>query len=190
MPARKDGGSSTVPRTPRPSRRSRRGERTPSACRSTRPAGSASTASPQPTRATTIAAPSRTTSPGATNVIMLGGVQYAARLSGWLASQPTDPLDNLVASWHVYNFSWCNTRPCWDSDAAPVAQQVPLVLGELGEDDRGSAFVNALMDWMDARQGSYLAWVWDVWGEPLDLILSYDGTPSPYGQTFKARFGS
>ena len=127
---------------------------------------------------------------GATNVIMLGGVQYAARLSGWLASQPTDPLDNLVASWHVYNFSWCNTQPCWDADAAPVAQQVPLVLGELGESDRGSAFVTALMDWMDARQGSYLAWVWNVWGQPLDLILSYDGTPTPYGQTFKARFGS
>jgi len=46
------------------------------------------------------------------------------------------------------------------------------------------------MDWMDARQGSYLAWVWDVWGQKLDLITSYNGTPTPYGQTFKTRFGS
>jgi hypothetical protein len=42
---------------------------------------------------------------------------------------------------------------------------------------------------MDARQGSYLAWVWDVWGQSLDLIASYDGTATTYGQTFKTRFG-
>ncbi|MBV9772368.1 MAG: cellulase family glycosylhydrolase [Gemmatimonadetes bacterium] len=128
---------------------------------------------------------------GATNVILLGGVQYAARLTGWLANRPTDPLGNLAAAWHVYNFSRCSTRACWDAEAAPVAQQVPLVLSELGEDDRGSAFVTSLMDWMDARQGSYLAWVWDTWNSPMDLIRSYDGTPTaPYGEAFRTRFGS
>ena len=130
-------------------------------------------------------------SAGATNVIMLGGVQYSSGLSSWLAYRPTDPLGNLAASWHIYNFSWCNTQTCWDGDAGPVAQQVPLVLGELGQDNfatSGNGFVNSLMDWMDARQGSYLAWVWDVWGSPLDLITSYDGTPTPYGQTFRTRF--
>lgn len=126
---------------------------------------------------------------GATNVIMLGGVQYSAALSKWLANKPTDPLNNLAASWHVYNFSRCNARSCWDSDALPVSRQVPLILGELGQDDRGSAFITSLMDWMDAIQGSYLAWTWDVWGTPLDLITSYDGTPTTYGRTFKARFG-
>ena len=125
---------------------------------------------------------------GATNVIMVGGVQYSATLSSWLASKPSDQLNNIAASWHIYNFSWCNTQACWDRDAALVAQRVPLVLGELGQNDRGSAFVTALMDWMDARQGGYLAWSWDVWGDPLDLIASYDGTPTTYGQTFKARF--
>src|SRR5438477_9183335 len=127
---------------------------------------------------------------GATNVIIVGGVQYAARLSHWLANKPSDPLNNVAASWHVYNFSWCNTVACWDADAAPVAQQVPLVLGELGQNDGASAFVTALMDWMDARQGSYLAWVWDVWHDWSDLITSYDGTPTGYGQTFRTRFGS
>lgn len=125
---------------------------------------------------------------GATNVILLGGVRYASTLSSWLASKPTDPLHNLAASWHIYNFSWCTTTACWDGEAAPVARQVPLVLGELGQDDGGRTFVDSLMDWMDARQGSYLAWVWDVWGQSLDLIASYDGTPTPYGQTFRTRF--
>ncbi len=65
-------------------------------------------------------------------------------------------------------------------------------VGVLGQNDRGSAFVTALMDWMDAHQGGsgYLGWSWDVWGNPLDLIASYDGTPSAYGQTFKTRFSS
>lgn len=131
-------------------------------------------------------------STGATNVIMLGGVQYSARLSKFLVNLPIDPANNLAASWHVYNFSGCNTRACWDSDASPVAQKIPLILGEIGQDDRGSAFNISLLDWMDAQQGgggNYLAWTWDVWGTVLDLITNYDGTPTAYGTTFKSRFG-
>ena len=127
---------------------------------------------------------------GAGNVIMVGGVQYSATLTRWLSSKPIDPKNNLAASWHVYNFSYCSSRTCWDSTAAPVALAVPLVLGELGETDGGTSFVTALMDWMDARGGSYLAWTWNTWGQPLDLIISYDGTPTAYGQVFKTRFGS
>jgi len=125
---------------------------------------------------------------GATNVIMAGGVEYSAGLSHWLANEPADPLDNLAASWHIYNFSWCNTATCWNGAADSVSRQVPLVLGELGQDDGGSGFVDSLMNWMDARSQSYLAWTWDVWGQSLDLITSYDGTPTAYGQTFKTRF--
>ncbi|HET7457455.1 MAG TPA: cellulase family glycosylhydrolase [Gemmatimonadaceae bacterium] len=125
---------------------------------------------------------------GATNVIMVGGIQYAGNLSGWLANRPTDPLQNLAASWHVYDFGGCVTTACWDAMAAPVARQVPLVLGEIGDATGGSAFVTTLMDWVDAHHGSYLAWTWNVWGSPLDLISSYDGTPTPYGATFRTRY--
>jgi endoglucanase len=125
---------------------------------------------------------------GATNVIMLGGPEYASDLASWLANEPADPLHNLAASWHIYNFSWCSTPSCWNGAADTVAQHVPLILGELGQDDGGSAFVTSLMDWMDARGGSYLAWTWDVWGPPMSLITGYDGTPSAYGQTFRTRF--
>jgi hypothetical protein len=67
---------------------------------------------------------------------------------------------------------------------------VPLILGEIGDPNGGSAFNNELMDWMDAKQGSYLAWVWNVWGSTLDLITSYDGTATNYGKTFQTRFQS
>lgn len=126
---------------------------------------------------------------GASNVIMLGGVEYSAGLSGWLAHKPNDPTGNLMAAWHIYQGGWCNTLACWDSTAGQVAGQVPVVLGELGQSDGGSGFVTALMDWMDAKGGSYLPWTWNVWGSPYDLITSYDGTATSYGQTFKTRFG-
>ena len=48
-------------------------------------------------------------STGATNVIMLGGLEYANDLDGWLAHEPTDPDHNLAASWHSYNFNACST---------------------------------------------------------------------------------
>ena len=124
---------------------------------------------------------------GAANLILLGGVQYANSLTQWRAHRPADPAGNLAASWHVHNSNACRTRACWDAHAAPVAREVPLVLGELGDDRSESTFITELMEWMDALDGSYLAWVWNVWGSPLDLVTSYDGTPSAYGRTFRTR---
>ena len=123
---------------------------------------------------------------GARNVIMLGGVQYANALSGWLANKPTDPLGNLVAAWHVYNFTACNNLGCYDRQVAPVARQVPLVAGEIGEDTCGHAFIDPLMGWLDARGASYLAWTWNTWGGCVPvLITDYSGTPTTYGAGFR-----
>lgn len=123
---------------------------------------------------------------GAQNVIMLGGVQYANALSGWLAHKPTDPTGNLVAAWHVYNFNICNNTTCYDQKVAPVAQQVPLVAGEIGENTCGHTFIDPLMGWLDARGASYLAWTWNTWGGcgPV-LITDYNGTPTAYGAGFR-----
>src|SRR5437763_12370038 len=42
----------------------------------------------------------------------------------------------ISASWHIYNFSWCNTRACWDADAGPVAQQVRSEERRVGKECR------------------------------------------------------
>ena len=94
---------------------------------------------------------------GAPNVILLGGVAYSAHLSRWLTYKPTDPQNNLAAAWHIYDFSQCNTQTCWDAEAAPVAAQVPLVAGEMGEDDCAHGFIDSLMAWSDAHGTGYLA---------------------------------
>ncbi|MGH2588358.1 MAG: glycoside hydrolase family 5 protein [Dehalococcoidia bacterium] len=124
---------------------------------------------------------------GAENVILLGGVAYGAHLSRWLAYQPSDPAGNLAASWHVYDFSRCNSRDCWDAEIAPLARQVPVVVGEIGEGDCAHRFIDPLMRWLDARGIGYLAWTWNTWdcaGGPA-LISSYDGTPTAYGRGFR-----
>ena len=124
---------------------------------------------------------------GATQPIMVGGVAYANDLSQWLANEPADPQHALVASLHTYNFNTCNSVACWDSQVAPVAAQVPVVAGEIGEDDGGHSFIDSFMGWADPKGISYLAWTWDTWGcgnTPV-LVLDYAGTPC---QTFGAGY--
>ena len=130
---------------------------------------------------------------GATNPILLGGVQYANSLSKWLAYKPQDPAGNMLAAWHVYNFNLCNSAACYDATAAPVAASVPLVASEIGQDDCGSEMLTTLMKWLDARNAGYLAWTWDNWGSAcgrLSLIADHSGTPTKYGQIFKEHLAS
>ncbi|MGW7526151.1 cellulose binding domain-containing protein [Streptomyces sp. NPDC054783] len=120
---------------------------------------------------------------GARNVIMAGGPAYANDLSQWLTYKPTDPADNLTAAYHVYNFNTCSSESCWNSTLAPVAAQVPLIAGEIGENTCAHAFVDQVMKWFDDRNLSYLGWTWNTWdcSSGPSLISAYDGTPTAYG---------
>lgn len=122
-------------------------------------------------------------STGATNVLMLGGLAYSNDLSQWLTYKPTDPTGNLAASWHVYNFNSCSSSSCWNSTIAPVAAQVPLVTGEMGENDCAHGFIDQVMSWLDSHQLSYLGWTWNTWdcSSGPSLITAYDGTPTAFG---------
>jgi len=117
---------------------------------------------------------------GATNVILVGGLAWANDLSGWLSYAPHDPLNNMGAAWHVYNNNACNTLACYDAQAAPVAAQVPLVVGEFAENDKGTSFITPLLTWLDAHGASYCAWAWAAWGDWQSLISSYNGTPTAW----------
>ncbi len=124
---------------------------------------------------------------GATNVLMLGGLAYSNDLSGWLANKPTDPLNNLAASFHLYNFNTCDYANCWVVNVAPVAAQVPVIAGEIGENDCAHSFIDTAMNWLDQHNIGYLAWAWDTYncGNFPSLISSYDGTPTAYGEGLK-----
>jgi hypothetical protein len=133
-------------------------------------------------------------STGASNVLMLGGEEYSNDLTQWLAYEPTDPDHNLVASWHSYNFNACANQSCWNSQIAAVIARVPLVAGEIGENDCSGGYITPLMAWLDSRHTSYLAWTWNNWSGGCSsgptLISDYSGTPTNYGAAYKAHLAS
>jgi endoglucanase len=127
-------------------------------------------------------------STGASNVIMLGGIEFSNDLTQWLQFEPTDPDHDLVASWHSYNFNTCSTQACWTSQIAPVAASVPLVAGEIGENDCAGGYITGLMSFLDGVGASYLGWTWNAWdcSSGPSLISDYTGTPTPFGAAFKS----
>jgi endoglucanase len=130
---------------------------------------------------------------GANNVLMLGGLEWANDLTGWLASEPTDPDHDLAASLHSYNFNACSTQSCWTSQIAPVIAKVPVVAGEIGENDCADGYINPLMSWLDSEHTSYLAWAWNTdfnCASGPGLITNYDGTPTAYGAGFESHISA
>jgi hypothetical protein len=131
---------------------------------------------------------------GANNVIMLGGEEFSNDLTSWLQFEPTDPDHNLVASWHSYNFNTCSTQSCWTSQIAPVIAQVPLVAGEIGENDCAGSYINPLTTWLDTQNTSYLAWAWNAdfaCSSGPGLITDYvPGDATAFGAAYKAHLAS
>jgi len=131
---------------------------------------------------------------GANNVIMLGGEEYANDLTGWLANEPTDPDHNLVASWHSYNFNTCSSQSCWTSQIAPVIAQVPVIAGEIGENDCAGGYITPLTTWLDSQNTSYLAWAWNAdfnCSSGPGLVTDYvPGDPTAYGAAYKSHLAS
>lgn len=140
-------------------------------------------------------------STGATQLILLGGIQYSNGLTQWAAYKPNDPLDNLAVAWHIYNNNPCKELSCWQSVlTAPMAlgQRFPIVATEIGENDCANTFVIPLMQTLDAYGGGYLAWSWnagrsctpatrDNQGVPWQMVTDYTtGTPtSIYAQAIR-----
>ncbi len=125
---------------------------------------------------------------GANNVIALGGVQYSNALGSWLAYKPNDPRNNLVASWHVYDFNACQTVSCYDSTVGVVAKSVPVLALEFGSSNCDPTWLGTTMGWFDSHNLGYFAWTWNNWGSAcssLSLISSDAGTPTQWGQIYR-----
>lgn len=129
-------------------------------------------------------------SAGATQPLLLGGLQYAGDLSGWVANEPHDPVRGaaqLIAAEHTYG----GLSPCdagCESTVLAVHRRAPVLFGELGETDCAHGYIDQLMAFADRAGIGYLGWAWDAtsaggWscsGGP-SLISSYDGVPTAFG---------
>jgi hypothetical protein len=126
---------------------------------------------------------------GARQPIMLGGLAFANDVRDWDAYKPHDPLNQLIASVHVYPVNRCNAADCWDSEIVPVAASVPVVIGEFGtawNPPFADTMALDLMDWADRLQIGYLAWTWNAWSSADTLIANYSGDPTSWGADFRA----
>ncbi len=129
---------------------------------------------------------------GAHNVIMLDGWGFANYIGGVLNSLPSDPDNNLMISAHVYTDSGCASIDCFNQQYLPVAQKLPVVLGEIGEKDCQHSFIDPVMNWADGNNIGYLGWAWvvnDCAAYP-SLINDYNGNPSPFGVGLKDHLAS
>jgi len=136
---------------------------------------------------------------GATQPIMLGGLNYSNDLSGWLAHKPND--SQLIASWHNYpgqlSCSLSTLEACWNAATSAVAASVPIITGEFGETDGGSSYLTEYMNWADSKGIGYLPWAWwdstGLTGDAADYAL-YTGssfTPkAPEGTAYKAHLAT
>ena len=120
-------------------------------------------------------------STGATQPILVGGLGWSGDLSGWLAYRPAGAAARRLRA--QVQLRDCATPSCWDSTVAPVAAKVPVVTGELGENDCAHGFVDQYMDWADRHGISYLGWTWNPWNcnSGPALISAWSGTPTAYG---------
>jgi endoglucanase len=134
---------------------------------------------------------------GATQAIMVGGLDYANDLTQWATHAPDDPLNQEAASFHNYQGKACDNLACWNSEIAPIAANVPVVTGEFDEDNfmepqcankSPSTFDADYMNWADQHGVGYLAWGWWVLSQSekdaagcsaFYLLSDYDGTPAP-----------
>jgi hypothetical protein len=130
---------------------------------------------------------------GARNVLLLGGLAWSNDLTQWLAYEPSDPAHNLAASWHSYNFNACSDPSCWASQVAPVIARVPMIAGEIGENDCADGYLNPLMSWLDSESAGYLAWAWNAdfnCSSGPALITSYTGQATGYGAGYRSHLRS
>jgi hypothetical protein len=122
---------------------------------------------------------------------MVGGLAWANDLSQWLAYEPKDPNNNIVASWHSYNFNSCSNVSCWNTNIGAVAAKAPVDAGEIGQNSCAHDYIDQVMAWADANGVGYSAWTWNPWGvcnsSGNDLITDWSGTPtSTFGIGYKA----
>jgi hypothetical protein len=116
---------------------------------------------------------------GATQLILLGGVQYSNSLTRWHEYAPVDPLHNLAAAWHIYNFNPCADEACWNRAPVELSAEVPVVATELGQDDCEGDFISPLMSLLDQHGAGYLAWSWNAQGACAAASPDHVGNPWP-----------
>ena len=142
-------------------------------------------------------------STGATNVVLVGTLEYSQDFSFWLAHKPTDPMNQMAAVWHAYPTygapfgSFEHSQPNFAPDVFADAQQIldaniPVIITESGDQNSpgtvGAPHSSTMTQFADQTGVGIVFWTWDVWGDANNvLIKDVSGTPTDgYGVFVKS----
>ena len=133
---------------------------------------------------------------GAKNLIVVGGLDWAYDMKGFLAGkQIADPMGNgVIFANHAYPFKG-DTVERWISKMEEASKVIPIIVGEFGADSRGSARTKGQTDeeWvrqvLQALEGHKWSWIaWDLHpAAGRALISDWKYTPTPYFGTWVKR---
>jgi len=130
-------------------------------------------------------------STGAQNLVIVNGLNW-----GYDMSQAGTHLVNgynVIYGTHVYD--WPEKQPArWDQDFGYLAAKVPVMIGEFGTTNCGTAYYEWVMAYADQKNIHWLSWAWyappanrpDLVCSFAALITDWSGTPSPMGTVVKA----
>jgi hypothetical protein len=132
---------------------------------------------------------------GATQPIIISGINFAGDLSEWLTYKPADPLNQLAAGWN--DFDYAKNLRSSKGALATVAQSNPIVIGGFGDTDCDSDYSEKIMKFADQQGISYLAWTWNTeadYGGCSNALLGptkkayYTGHPSGFGKGIRKHY--
>lgn len=134
-------------------------------------------------------------STGATQPIIVSGIEFAGDLSRWEEFKPVDPLNSIAVGWNDFDYTKNIKRS--KGDLRRLAGRYPVVVGGFGDTDCDSDFSTKLMNFADGLGISYLAWTWNTiadYGGCENALLGpkrsayYTGHPSGYGTGVRKHF--
>lgn len=134
-------------------------------------------------------------SAGATQPIVVSGIDFAGSLDQWEQFIPTDPLGSLVVGWNSFDYS--GNFPSSKGDLKALAHGHPVLVGGFGDTDCDSDYSTKLMRFADGQGISYLAWTWNTeadYGGCSNALLGkklsdyYSAKPSGFGKGVRKHF--
>ncbi len=129
-------------------------------------------------------------STNAQNVCIVNGLGWANDPSSWEANALNDPVNNLVLGWHAYPDQPYTRASDGDrtfsasaaSLLVTLSQSYPVIVGETGDSSAGpTTFLQDFLPWCEAHGLSYLAWTFNAWANPDDVLISdWQSSSQPY----------
>lgn len=132
---------------------------------------------------------------GATQPIIVSGIDFAGDLSQWEQYKPVDPLNSIAIGWNDFDYSKNLSRS--KRDLKRLAKGYPIVVGGFGDTDCDSDYSTKLMKFADGIGISYLAWTWNTiadYGGCDNALLGpsrkayYTAHPSGFGKGVRKHF--